>query len=69
MTECVFIRDGKCIALTAMKCKNCAFRKTRAELAAGRKKARERIESLPDDMQFFIRNQYHIKPIKHDIDN
>lgn len=66
MNECVCLRDGKCMALRETKCENCGFRKTREERDAGRKKAMERIESLPPDLYAHIRMKYYLKPLKFD---
>ena len=59
MSNCVFDRGRKCSALTPKKCKNCSFRKTEAELNAGREKARERLESLPQAQYDAIMRKYY----------
>lgn len=59
MEKCVFNKGKKCSALTPKKCKNCSFRKTEAELNAGREKARERLESLPKEQQDAIMRKYY----------
>lgn len=48
--DCVFYRESKhmgCAALRSRECRGCTFRKTDAELIAGRRKAIRRLEKLP----------------------
>lgn len=59
MENCVFNKGRKCLALSTKKCENCTFRKTEAELKAGREKARERLESLPKDQYDAIMKKYY----------
>ena len=59
MEKCVFNNGKKCSALAPKKCKNCSFRKTEAELNAGREKARKRLESLPKEQQDDILKKCH----------
>ena len=59
MNNCVFDKGKKCSALTPKKCKNCSFRKTEAELNAGREKARERLESLPKEQRDALMKKYY----------
>ncbi len=59
MSECAF--DGgkrKCHALSVKNCVCCHFRKTEDEVEEGRKKARKRIASLPDEQQDRINKKY-----------
>lgn len=57
--ECCFDRGTKCAILTCMKCAGCSFKKTQAQLAHGRKKAIERIASLPYEQRKHIESKYH----------
>lgn len=59
--NCVFDFGRKCVALTEKKCKDCRFRKTQKELKEGRKKAKKRIASLPEEQQTYIREKYYGK--------
>lgn len=59
--ECVFNWGRKCTALTQKNCESCRFRKTREELEAGRQRAQERVNSLPEDQQAHIRRKYNQK--------
>ena len=61
MNDCVFNHGKKCEALTEKNCEGCCFRKTRAELAKGRAKASERIESLPPEEQKHILLKYYAR--------
>ena len=47
-TDCAFDRGEKCAALTEKKCLNCRFFKTKEELAAGREKAYDHVQHLPN---------------------
>lgn len=57
--ECCFNRGAKCAVLTTMKCDGCHFKKTHRQLTQGRKKARERIKSLPYEQRQRIFLKYH----------
>lgn len=63
MEKCVFNNGKKCSALVPKKCKNCSFRKTEAELNAGREKARKRLESLPEEQRDAIMRKYGIRRV------
>jgi hypothetical protein len=59
MSECAFDEGKrKCHALTEKNCVCCRFRKTAEEVDEGRKKARKRIASLPDEQQDHIKKKY-----------
>ena len=59
MEKCVFNRGKKCAAISPKKCTNCAFRKTEAELMAGREKALERLKTLPPAQYEAIMKKYY----------
>lgn len=59
--RCVFDHGIKCVALTEKRCEDCRFRKTKKEAEAGRKKAKKRINSLPEEHQKYIREKYYGK--------
>ena len=61
MNECALDRGSKCSALKEKDCGKCSFRKTTAQLEAGRKKARERINNLPAHTQKWISDKYYMK--------
>ena len=59
---CCFNLGKQCAALTQKQCvicSKCAFRKTAAELQAGREKARRHIEILPEIQRNYILSQYY----------
>lgn len=57
--KCVFDKETCCAALREKNCHDeCSFRKTQKQLAEGRKKADERIASLPAEQQAHIRFKY-----------
>ena len=57
--RCAFkINDRKCSALTKKACMRCHFYKTLADVEEGRKKAEERIQSLPIKTQRAIIDKY-----------
>ena len=58
MNECVFSKGRTCSALTVKSCKNCRFRKTKEQLEEGRKRAKARIASLPENIQMAIADKY-----------
>ena len=64
MSVCAFKKGGKCVPLTRDNCTGCTFFKTNKELEEGRLKAKERFESLPDDVQARILDKYYQKPLK-----
>lgn len=57
--RCAFDRGTLCTALSEKKCHKCSFRKTTEELDEGREKAEDRIASLPEDKQEYIRFKYN----------
>lgn len=59
MNNCAFDRDDKCAALVTRDCENCSFRKTKAELIAGRRKANELLEKLPEEQRKAIESKYY----------
>lgn len=59
MKNCAFDNRTNCIALTEKQCKGCPFRKTSKELSKGRKKAMERIRTLPKATQEHIFTKYY----------
>lgn len=59
MEKCVFDKGRKCTILCEKNCEKCSFRKTAAELDAGREKARERLEGLPEDQYNAIQKKYY----------
>lgn len=59
MCECVFDNGTNCVALNEKKCDGCKFRKTEEELAAGRKRAMDRINNLPHEHYDYIHEKYH----------
>lgn len=61
MVKCVFEHGTKCVALTTKCCEDCRFRKTKKEAEEGRKKAKRRINSLPEETQAYIRNKYYTR--------
>lgn len=57
--KCAFDRDARtCAALTHKQCSGCSFSRRRRSLTRGREKADDRIASLPEDKQDFIRFKY-----------
>jgi hypothetical protein len=60
--NCAFEHGTKCVALTDKDCIGCHFKKTREELAEGRKRARMLLARLPEEQQKEIRKKY--PPIK-----
>jgi hypothetical protein len=59
MNKCVFENENECIALKEKRCAFCAFRKTKEELIEGRRKATERIASLPEEQKKHIIRKYN----------
>ena len=58
---CVFDDDKKCKALNIKKCNGCNFFKTDLQLEKGRKKAEERLKSLPKEQQRHYKDSYYNK--------
>ncbi len=59
MSDCYFkMSNKKCGVLTKKACRGCSFRKTKQELEDGRRKADERILSLPYEQRVHILNKY-----------
>ena len=56
--KCAFEHGNKCIALTGKCCEGCRFRKTKRQIEEGRRKAKRRINSLPQEMQIYIKTKY-----------
>ena len=59
MSICAFDRDGECVALNTKQCVGYRFNKTEWELKEGRKKATERILSLPKATHIRIARKYY----------
>lgn len=59
MKDCAFANENECMALVKKQCKGCSFCKTTEELIAGRKKADDRIHSLPKIKQAYIKYKYY----------
>lgn len=59
--RCAFDRGTLCTALSEKKCHKCSFRKTQEELDAGRERAEQRINTLPEEQQDHIRFKYHVR--------
>ena len=56
--KCAFDKGAGCAALREKQCDGCSFYKTQAQLTEGRKRADERIESLPVEQQVYIKHKY-----------
>lgn len=68
MSKCAMDRGTKCIALTTHECETCAFRKTKDELLAGRRRARILLERLPDEQRKTIEDKYYGRNnVRHEI--
>lgn len=59
MNKCAFDRDCICTALSEKQCVGCGFRKTEEELKEGRRKATDRLISLPKATQTRIARKYY----------
>lgn len=59
MDNCIFEKGNECNALREKKCEGCSFYKTEAELIEGRRKAQERIDSLPEKQRIHIIRTYY----------
>lgn len=59
--KCAFELGNKCVALTTKECEGCNFRKTQAEIEKGRKKAKKRFNSLPEELQTYIKEKYFLR--------
>ena len=57
--DCAFSSGRKCAVLTRYTCAWCSFYKTRQQLDEGRKKAAERLKTLPDTKQMYITAKYY----------
>ena len=55
--NCAFEHGSKCKALTTKCCEGCRFRKTKKEVEERRKRVKRRINSLPEELQAYIRNK------------
>lgn len=62
MKKCVFKKNSKCSVLVNGVCQNCSFCKTQRQLEEGRRKAKERIRSLPKDESAYIYDKYYSDP-------
>lgn len=60
MNKCV-IKEGKLCALEIKACYGCKFFKTKEQQKASRAKARERLNSLPLELQIYILQKYYPK--------
>lgn len=58
---CAFEHGENCKALTHKKSGECSFAKTQQQLDAGRKKAADRLRSLPKETQTWINDKYYRK--------
>lgn len=56
--KCVFDKGDFCGALSEKQCHGCSFYKSPEEYNAGRKKADERIASLPEAQRVHIMQKY-----------
>lgn len=59
--ECVFYQGKKCAALNQKKCGGCRFFKTEEQLEEGRKRAKDRVMSLPLEQRLHIASVYYGK--------
>lgn len=57
--SCAFSLGRRCAVLTRWTCAGCSFFKTKEQLDEGRKKAEERLKTLPNWVQVSIRETYH----------
>lgn len=57
--KCVFNHGKDCAALKEVNREKCRFFKTPEQHAESRKRARQRINSLPDLQQEYIKTKYH----------
>ena len=53
--KCAFDKGAGCAALREKQCDGCSFYKTQAQIAEGRKRAEERIASLPEAQREHIK--------------
>ena len=54
MGTCVFdLEEGVCSALTEKKCEHCRFYKTAEQLAEGRRKAEDRLDSIKGGLRLY----------------
>jgi hypothetical protein len=59
MDKCAFEVGCACAALTKKKCDKCYFRRSEEDLREGRRKASERIKTLPEEQQKHITSLYY----------
>jgi hypothetical protein len=59
MEKCAFEKPHHCSALREKMCEGCSFRKSNEELNEGRRKAIDRINSLPTPKKSRIIRTYH----------
>lgn len=59
MDKCAFEVGCVCAALTKKKCDKCSFRRSEEDLREGRRKASERIKTLPEEQQKHIASTYY----------
>ena len=57
--DCVFYHGKNCSALKEANCEKCRFFKTPEQHADSRKRAQRRLESLPEEKQFYIKTKYN----------
>ena len=56
--KCAFDKGAGCAALSEKQCDGCSFYKTQAQITEGRKRAEERIASLPEEQREHIKLKY-----------
>lgn len=59
MIDCCFKSSMGCTALRDSRCEGCGFKKTKEELAEGRRRALDRVLSLPDEQRIHIVRKYY----------
>lgn len=58
MEKCAFdLNEQGCSALTKKECEGCRFYKTAEQVAEGRRKAKERLDSIPGGL--YLYKKYH----------
>lgn len=68
MCNCTFDKGENCAALVTHDCEKCSFRKTKEELLAGRRKAKARLDKLPEKKRKSIEEKYYIRNgTKHEV--
>jgi hypothetical protein len=58
MNSCKFENGKSCTILTSKTCVGCRFALTHEQAAAKQQKSRERIASLPENIQRYIAEKY-----------